>query len=227
MHPKSSSWSCCAPSLISTGVYNFTHVFLTLILLVYYCGATHSISEDELEHDDEAGAAYRLKYERAVRELEYTRKRLQTQHEHDLEQLVGLKKQLEKKLADAFEEIDEQRKVVAQWKRKNQKMAGEMNDLRILLDEQNARNNVLEKKQKKFDSELQGMQDIVKLEKQAKEKLSKENHALNTEKYQQEQTIAVRLNLILSKLTNYKFNFILHFRIFEMIWKLTWRKCRR
>lgn len=154
-----------------------------------------SVSEEELEHDDVAGSAYRLKYERAVRELEYTRKRLQTQHEHDLEQLVGLKKQLEKKLADAFEEIDEQRKCVAQWKRKNQKMAGEMNDLRILLDEQNARNNVLEKKQKKFDSELQALQDVVKLEKQAKEKLSKENHAIMTEKYQIEQTLAVRLIL--------------------------------
>lgn len=102
-----------------------------------------------------------------------------------------MKKQLEKKLADAFEEIDEQRKCVAQWKRKNQKMAGEMNDLRILLDEQNARNNVLEKKQKKFDSELQALQDVVKLEKQAKDKLSKENHALMTEKYQIEQTLAV------------------------------------
>ncbi|XP_012239026.1 unconventional myosin-XVIIIa [Bombus impatiens] len=31
------------------------------------------------------------------------------QHEDDLEQLVGLKKQLEKKLADAYEEVEEQR----------------------------------------------------------------------------------------------------------------------
>lgn len=90
--------------------------------------------------------------------MEFTKKRLQTQHEHDLEQLVGLKKQLEKKLADAYEEVEEQRQVVSQWKRKNQKMTNEMNDLRMLLEEQNSRNNLLEKRQRKFDSECQLLQ---------------------------------------------------------------------
>lgn len=90
--------------------------------------------------------------------MEFTKKRLQTQHEHDLEQLVGLKKQLEKKLADAYEEVEEQRQVVAQWKRKNQKMTNEMNDLRMLLEEQNSRNNLLEKRQRKFDVECQSLQ---------------------------------------------------------------------
>lgn len=33
-----------------------------------------------------------------------------------------------------------------------------MNDLRMLLEEQNARNNLLEKKQRKFDVECQGLQ---------------------------------------------------------------------
>lgn len=46
---------------------------------------------------------YRIKYERAARELEFTKRRLQTQHEHDLEQLVGLKKQLEKKVKVTWE----------------------------------------------------------------------------------------------------------------------------
>lgn len=35
-----------------------------------------------------------------------------------------------------------------------------MNDLRMLLDEQNGRNNLLEKKQRKFDSESQSLQVI-------------------------------------------------------------------
>lgn len=99
-----------------------------------------------------------MKYERVAKELEFTKRRLQTQHEHDLDQLVGLKKQLEKKLADAYEEVEEQRQVVGQWKRKAQKLSGEMNDLRMLLDEQNGRNNVLEKKQRKFDAESQSLQ---------------------------------------------------------------------
>lgn len=99
-----------------------------------------------------------MKYERAAKELEFTKRRLQTQHEHDLDQLIGLKKQLEKKLTDAYEEVEEQRQVVGQWKRKSQKLSSEMNDLRMLLDEQNGRNNILEKKQRKFDGESQSLQ---------------------------------------------------------------------
>jgi myosin-18 len=52
-------------------------------------------------------------------------------------------------LADAFEEVEEQRQVVGQWKRKVQKLTAETNDLRLLLEEQNSRNNLLEKKQRK------------------------------------------------------------------------------
>lgn len=59
------------------------------------------ISEDEemLENDGGVSSAYKMKYERVSRELEFTKRRLQTQHEHDLEQLIGLKKQLEKKVS--------------------------------------------------------------------------------------------------------------------------------
>lgn len=52
-------------------------------------------------------------------------------------------------LADAYEEVEEQRQVVGQWKRRVQKLNGEMHDLRLLLEEQTARNNLLEKKQRK------------------------------------------------------------------------------
>lgn len=116
------------------------------------------LEEEDGDNDEGSSSAYRLKYERVARELEFTKKRLHTQHEHDLEQLVGLKKQLEKKLADSYEEVEEQRQVVAQWKRKNQKMTNEMSDIRMLLEEQNSRNNLLEKRQRKFDSECQALQ---------------------------------------------------------------------
>ncbi len=39
-------------------------------------------------------------------------------------------------LNDAYEEVDEQRQSVAQWKRKTQKAHGEMNDVKLLLEEQ-------------------------------------------------------------------------------------------
>ena len=53
-------------------------------------------AEDEL--DGVEPTIYRQKYERVTKELEYTKKRLQQQHEDDLEQLMALKKQLEKKV---------------------------------------------------------------------------------------------------------------------------------
>ncbi|XP_034663373.1 unconventional myosin-XVIIIa isoform X6 [Drosophila subobscura] len=161
----------------------------------------NGMSEDEeAEHEEGSGGVYKLKYERVARELEFTKRRLQTQHEHDLEQLVGLKKQLEKKLSDAYEEVEEQRQVVGQWKRKAQKMANEMNDLRMLLEEQNARNNLLEKKQRKFDAECQSLQDAARQERQAKERYGREKDVLQAEKFTLEQTLAdTRLDLDLKE----------------------------
>ena len=54
-----------------------------------------SMAEDE---DGVEPTIYKQKYERVLKELEYTKKRLQQQHEDDLEQLMALKKQLEKKV---------------------------------------------------------------------------------------------------------------------------------
>ena len=67
-------------------------------------------------------------------------------------------------LNDAYEEVDEQRQVVAQWKRKTQKVTGELNDTKLLLEEQTSRNTLLEKKQRKFDSEIGLLQEDKKQE---------------------------------------------------------------
>jgi len=45
--------------------------------------------------------------------------------------------------------VEEQRQIVAQWKRKVNKLNSESNDLKLMLEESNSRNNLLEKKQKK------------------------------------------------------------------------------
>lgn len=55
------------------------------------------------ELEGEEDSAYRQRYERAVRELEITRRRLQQQHQDDLEQLIALKKQLEKKVSSSYD----------------------------------------------------------------------------------------------------------------------------
>ena len=58
----------------------------------------------------------------------------------------------------AYEEVDEQRQIVAQQKRKVARLTGEANDLRIHLEEQTSRNTVLEKKQRKFDIDMHALQ---------------------------------------------------------------------
>ncbi|XP_043283473.1 unconventional myosin-XVIIIa isoform X3 [Venturia canescens] len=140
--------------------------------------------------DGEDGGVYKQRYEHAVRELEFTKRKMAQQHEDDLEQLVGLKKQLEKKLADAYEEVEEQRQVVGQWKRRVQKLNGEMHDLRLLLEEQTARNNLLEKKQRKFDAETQNLIDDLRQEKAQRERLAREKEIAIAEKFTVEQNLS-------------------------------------
>ncbi|XP_054281459.1 unconventional myosin-XVIIIa-like isoform X1 [Macrosteles quadrilineatus] len=152
----------------------------------------------EGEGDDES--AYKQRYERAARELAFTRRRLQQQHQDDLEQLVALKKQFEKKLSDAYEEVEEQRQVVGQWKRKTQKLASEMNDLRLLLEKQNSRNDMLEKKQRKFDTEIQLLTDELRQEKTNKERALREKEMALADKYTMEQNLSgVKLELELKE----------------------------
>ena len=94
------------------------------------------------------------------------------QHEEDLEQTMMMKKQLEKKINEAFEEVDENKKDSAQWKNKYKKVQVstdkkvnfeyynddnnkvEMDETRIMLEEQNEKNGLLERKFRKVDSEL-------------------------------------------------------------------------
>lgn len=69
-------------------------------------GAEPSDSEGS-EADATAGAdKYKRRYEQAHRELQLLRAQLRRQHEDDLEQLVNVKKQLEKKVSYPFCYID-------------------------------------------------------------------------------------------------------------------------
>ena len=53
-------------------------------------------------------------------------------------------------LAEALEDVEEERQVANQWKRKAQKLGSELQDLRLMLEEQMARNGELEKKQRRY-----------------------------------------------------------------------------
>lgn len=127
-------------------------------------------------------------------------------------------------MTDAYEEVEEQRQVVGQWKRKVQKLNGEMNDLRLLLEEQNGRNNLLEKKQRKFDSETQILQDELKKEKQTKDRLGREKEMVVAEKYALESSLAVSTpffgQFLLSVFSVFSFVFCIK-PIFSRIYLLT------
>ena len=94
-------------------------------------------------------------------------------------------------LNDAYEEVDEQRQVVSKWKQKTQKVNGELNDTKLLLEEQTSRNVLLEKKQRKFDAEIGLLHEDKKTEMTAREKLQREVDALKAQKYGLEEQIHV------------------------------------
>ena len=111
------------------------------------------------------------KYWETRRELETLRQRISTEHEDELERLQHAKKNLEKKvsvymslqihfilslslsrthqLADQEAESDDLRRNLAQVRKKASKFSSELNDMKLLLEAQQTRNEELEKRQRK------------------------------------------------------------------------------
>ncbi|KAL1448127.1 hypothetical protein MTO96_028277 [Rhipicephalus appendiculatus] len=106
-----------------------------------------------------------------------------------LEKQMMARKATEKRLSEALADLDEGRQTVNQWKRKAQKLSAELQDLKLLVEEHMARNAELEKKQRKFDSELGQASDGLKQERQQREKLQRERDLLCAEKQALEQQL--------------------------------------
>ncbi|XP_022085605.1 unconventional myosin-XVIIIa-like isoform X2 [Acanthaster planci] len=133
--------------------------------------------------DEEEDSIYRSKYEQARREIELTKKRLKQEHEEEIESMKAAKKAQDRRLAEAVEEVEEERKQVGVLKRKVQKLTGEAQDTRLHLESQQARNSELEKKQRKFDAELHKVQQDLHTEHLVKERLQREKEALQSDNY--------------------------------------------
>ncbi|XP_035221427.1 uncharacterized protein LOC118194387 isoform X2 [Stegodyphus dumicola] len=144
------------------------------------------LSDDDLEGNS---SLYKQKYERAVRDMEIMKRRIQQQHEEEMEQKTMLKKASDKRLAEALEDVEEERQVANQWKRKAQKLGSELQDIRLMLEEQMARNGELEKKQRRFDAELSAAQEEIKKERLLREKITREKEQALHEKYSLEQDV--------------------------------------
>ncbi|XP_045580630.1 unconventional myosin-XVIIIa isoform X10 [Salmo salar] len=131
--------------------------------------------------DDDTGGEWRLKYERAIRETEFTKKRLQQEFIDKLEVEQQNKRQLERRLSDLQADSEEGQRTAQQLKKKCQRLTAELQDTKLHLEGQQSRNHDLEKKQRKFDSEQNLSQDEVQREKNLREKLSREKDMLTGE----------------------------------------------
>ncbi|XP_051491501.1 unconventional myosin-XVIIIa isoform X13 [Apus apus] len=131
--------------------------------------------------DDDSGGEWRLKYERAVREIDFTKKRLQQELEDKLEVEQQSKRQLERKLTDLQADSEESQRALQQLKKKCQRLAAELQDTKLHLEGQQGRNHDLEKKQRRFDSELSQAHEEAQRERLQREKLSREKDVLVAE----------------------------------------------
>ncbi|XP_052800261.1 unconventional myosin-XVIIIa-like isoform X4 [Mya arenaria] len=145
--------------------------------------------DGELEEDEVDGGIYKERYDKIRREMAMSKRQIQQQHEDEMEQEHSAKKVLEKRLHEALEDSDDIRRQLAAAKKKAQKLMLEMQDSKLHLEEQMARNNDLERKQRRFDTELSKAHDESRTEKQMKEKLQRERETLAADKYSLEKEV--------------------------------------
>ncbi|NXK08780.1 MY18A protein, partial [Herpetotheres cachinnans] len=141
--------------------------------------------------DDDSGGEWRLKYERAVREIDFTKKRLQQELEDKLEVEQQGKRQLERRLTDLQADSEESQRALQQLKKKCQRLAAELQDTKLHLEGQQGRNHDLEKKQRRFDTELSQAHEEAQRERLQREKLSREKDVLVAEVFGLKQLLEV------------------------------------
>uniref|UniRef100_A0A3B4B329 Myosin motor domain-containing protein n=1 Tax=Periophthalmus magnuspinnatus TaxID=409849 RepID=A0A3B4B329_9GOBI len=133
--------------------------------------------------DDDSGGEWRIKYNRAIREMEFTKKKLQQEFEDKLETEQQSKRQLERKVADLQTDHEDVQRSVQQLKKKCQKLTAELQDTKLHLEGLQSRNHDLEKKQRKFDLEQSQTQAEAQRERSQREKLAREKDILTAEMF--------------------------------------------
>ncbi|ROL54203.1 Unconventional myosin-XVIIIa [Anabarilius grahami] len=137
----------------------------------------------EMDNDDDSGGEWRLKYERAIRDTEFTKKKLQQEMDDKLETEQQNKRHLERKLADLQADQEESQRSVQQLKKKCQRLAAELQDTKLHLENQEGRNHELERKQRKFDVEKNQVQEELQKERNLREKLARERDMMTGEMF--------------------------------------------
>ncbi|XP_051257888.1 unconventional myosin-XVIIIa isoform X7 [Dicentrarchus labrax] len=135
------------------------------------------------DDDDDAGGEWRIKYNRAIREMDFTKKKLQQEFDDKLDTEQQGKRHLERRLADLQTDNEDVQRSVQQLKKKCQKLTAELQDTKLHLEGLQSRNHDLEKKQRKFDLEQNQAQAEVQRERTLKEKLAREKDLMTGEMF--------------------------------------------
>ncbi|KAK1800761.1 hypothetical protein P4O66_005957 [Electrophorus voltai] len=135
------------------------------------------------DDDDDDGGEWKLKYDRAIRETEFTKKRLQQEFDDKLDTEQQSKRHLERKLADLQADHEETQRALQQAKKKSQRVLAELQDTKLHLEGERSRNHELEKKQRKFDMEQSQAQDEVQRERSQREKLARDRDMMTGEMF--------------------------------------------
>ncbi|XP_070699593.1 unconventional myosin-XVIIIa-like [Pempheris klunzingeri] len=133
------------------------------------------------DDDDDAGGEWRIKYNRAIREMDFTKKKLQQEFDDKLETEQQSKRHVERRLADLQTDNEDVQRSVQQLKKKCQKLTAELQDTKLHLEGLQSRNHDLEKKQRKFDLEQNQAQAEVQRERSQREKLAREKDIMTGE----------------------------------------------
>ncbi|XP_058512716.1 LOW QUALITY PROTEIN: unconventional myosin-XVIIIb [Ochotona princeps] len=151
--------------------------------------AQQKIQLNDLERKHAGGAdEWQMRLDCAQTENEFLRKRLQ-QCEERLDSELTARKELEQKLGELQRAYEGAKMTAQQLKRKCHRLTCDLEDTRVLLENQQSRNHELEKKQKKFDMQLAQALGEFAFEKSLREKVTQENTSVRWELGQLQQQL--------------------------------------
>ncbi|KAG8455740.1 hypothetical protein GDO86_001797, partial [Hymenochirus boettgeri] len=123
---------------------------------------------------------WQIRFDCAQTEIDFQRKRL-TQFEERLDSEKEHRKDLEQKLSDLQVSYENARRTAQQATRKCKHLTSDLEDTRVLMENQQIRNHELEKRQRKFDMQLAQAIGEAAFEKSLREKTTQENTSFRWE----------------------------------------------
>uniref|UniRef100_A0A8C5JWF3 Myosin XVIIIb n=1 Tax=Jaculus jaculus TaxID=51337 RepID=A0A8C5JWF3_JACJA len=143
--------------------------------------AQHKVQLPDMEKKPTGGAdEWQMQLDCAQLENEFLRKRLQ-QFEERLESELASRKELEQKFGELQSAYEEAKKMAQQMKKKCHHLTWDLEDTRVLLENQQSHAHELEKKQKRFDMQLAQALGESLFERKLREKASQETVSVRWE----------------------------------------------